>query len=553
MFIVLIVLNLLHQIILGNGDSSQTVVKLNLGEVKGYIGTTTNGITYYGYRAIPYAKPPMDSLRFKPPEPVEPWSCVLDATQDGHVCPQPNRWATTTFGSEDCLHLSVYTTQIVDFDNLLPVMVWFHGGGFIMGSGNLPEAGIKDFLDYQVVLVTFNYRLGILGFLSTEDSSSYGNYGMLDQVMVLKWVQQNIVKFGGDPNKVTIFGVSAGAGSVSHHILSPLSKGLFHKAIAQSGTSLNYWAVEKHPLKYARQIANLLDCPKSNTSENIMECLSTKSVEEIIVKPMASKPFLLFPIEFAPTIDVIDGAGFLPEDPLTLIKEGRIANKVPVIFGMTADEGYSVHFDIFLNSKMFGKKYFDEQFPEHLSLFSPFQPNMTLVIKEIAKNYYDRSDLDDNEVFHTVVSQIMGDAIFAAGISKTVELFSKAGIPTYAYKFNHTVEACMAKVFGGYCSKSCSHGDDFALQFKLNAEDGLNDDSAKMQRILNTLWTLFARDRNLDIGNEVLWPLYEVANPKYVELTLPPKIQKSQLSEKMKLWTDVLPNLMHKENLKFEL
>ena len=197
------------------------------------------------FKGIPYAKPPVAELRWRPPQMVEPWKGVRPATSFGPRCVQFDRpKASISYfpaepESEDCLYLNVWAPS--DGDRPYPVMVWFHGGGYNVGSGSLPLFHGGSLARGGVILVTMNYRLGRLGFLAHPDltaESEYGasgNYGLLDQLAALQWVHRNIAAFGGDPGCVTIFGQSAGAYSVSYFMTSPLAKGLFHRAIGQSG------------------------------------------------------------------------------------------------------------------------------------------------------------------------------------------------------------------------------------------------------------------------------------------------------------------------------
>ena len=213
------------------------IIKINDGQIEGSEMNSRLGKTFHAFRGIPFAKPPICELRFEDPWPVDPWKNVLNAQNDGPICPQP-----TTFGtfktSEDCLHLNVYTEVLPSGENvkLKPVIAYIHGGGFVVGSG-ISEgfAGPEIIMDRDIVFVTMNYRLASLGFLSTGTKEAPGNVGFKDQVMALKWIQKNIAYFGGDPNLVTIAGQSAGGMSVSVHMVSPMSTGLFHRVVQLLG------------------------------------------------------------------------------------------------------------------------------------------------------------------------------------------------------------------------------------------------------------------------------------------------------------------------------
>ena len=202
---------------------------------------------YYAFHAIPYASPPVGKLRFKPPQELtDKWDVTYNASDQkkGDLKQCAQKAFFEGFGenveNEDCLYLWVYTPQMSNKTYSLPVFVWIHGGAYEIGSGRFSDYGPDRLMKgNDIVIVSMNYRLGLLGFMSLGTQDVPGNMGLLDQVMALKWVQKNIKNFGGDPNKVTIAGESAGSYSVLYHMLSPLSSGLFNRAIAQSGTPLS--------------------------------------------------------------------------------------------------------------------------------------------------------------------------------------------------------------------------------------------------------------------------------------------------------------------------
>ncbi|KAF5276536.1 hypothetical protein FQR65_LT03966 [Abscondita terminalis] len=215
------------------------IVKTNQGDLRGKLCADHYGKPYYSFQGIPYAQPPLGDLRFKAPKEPQPWSGIKDGTKEGNASYSRHMLFGNIIGKEDCLYLNVYTPKL-STESLKPVMFWIHGGAFVVGSGSTDIFG-PDFLIHEdVVIVTINHRLGLLGFLSMNDPMLEvpGNAGLKDQVMALKWVKLNIKNFGGDPNNITIFGESVGGCSVHLLMLSPMSKGLFHKAIIQSGTSI---------------------------------------------------------------------------------------------------------------------------------------------------------------------------------------------------------------------------------------------------------------------------------------------------------------------------
>ncbi|XP_047112051.1 juvenile hormone esterase-like [Schistocerca piceifrons] len=192
------------------------LVTVQQGTLRGTTATSVYNTSYTAFLGIPYAKPPVGDLRFQPPQPATGWEGVRDATQYGSDCVQ-----NTGEGSEDCLYLNVYVPGVPQEGSGLPVLFYVHGGGFIKGSGSDQKFGPDFLVSYGVILVTINYRLGPLGFLSTGDDVVPGNVGLKDQLLGLSWVQSNIERFGGDPQRVTLDGRSAGGVAVSLHLMSP--------------------------------------------------------------------------------------------------------------------------------------------------------------------------------------------------------------------------------------------------------------------------------------------------------------------------------------------
>ena len=302
------------------------------------------------FKGVPYAKPPLGPLRWQPPQPPDRWSGVRPAHAFGPRCIQPNRppHAVGYFGpeaeSEDCLTLNVWTAATAP-DEKRPVMVWFHGGAFLVGSASLPIFDGGGLARRGAVVVTVNYRLGRLGFLAHPKLSAEqpfrasGNYGMLDQIAALQWVRDNIAAFGGDPDRVTIFGQSAGASAVSQHMGSPLAKGLFHRAIGQSGGGF-----------FARILAPLDAAERAGAQ--FVNALGTESIDELrdmpareiqLARPEDGRFKELYDAADPKGIDrqtawpVIDGYA-MPELLMKTFERGA-QHDVPLLTGATADEG----------------------------------------------------------------------------------------------------------------------------------------------------------------------------------------------------------------------
>lgn len=223
------------------------VLRTREGLVRGVLSRNGRFFEYFG---IPYATV-NETNRFQAPFPPPTWNGVFDAVNENTWCPQSSI-GPIVLGDQNCLKLNIYTP--IQYTKLLPVMVYIHGGCFFGGTGSPYLYGGDFFAEHDVVFVSINYRLSVEGFLCLGIKEAPGNAGLKDQVAALKWIQTNIEAFGGNPNDVTLFGESAGAVSTSFMILSPAAKGLFHKAILQSGSSLAPWALQHDPLKAASNL-----------------------------------------------------------------------------------------------------------------------------------------------------------------------------------------------------------------------------------------------------------------------------------------------------------
>lgn len=298
----------------------ELIVRTTLGPIQGSTMKSFRNQTIYAFRGIPYAQPPVGELRFLPPRPIQAWGdTTLKATSDSLICPQTG---VKLLMSEDCLKLNVFTKTLNDS---LSVIVYIHGGANVLGSGHSKyEAGPEYLLDHDVVMVAFNYRLGALGFLGGS------NNAYLDQVMALEWVQSHISHFGGDPDRVTILGLSAGAMAVSLHLASPLSTGLFHGAILMSGSATNHYSI--HNQFWTRILARQLSCPMYDEFDMI-ECLRKVSWQRIVDVCSDWEQYKFVNMKWNYEVD----GYFLPMHPSALIASGRF-NRVPLMVSYTANE-----------------------------------------------------------------------------------------------------------------------------------------------------------------------------------------------------------------------
>jgi para-nitrobenzyl esterase len=316
------------------------IVRIGSGSLSG--ASSADG-KVHAFKGIPYARPPLGALRWRPPQPAESWSGIRSAVRFGPRCIQRERPQNSVsyFGpeeqSEDCLYLNVWTSA-PESGAKKPVMVWFHGGGFEVGSGALPIFDGEALARRGVVVVTINYRLGGFGFFAhpelTRESStgSSGNWGLLDEIAALRWVQENIEAFGGDPGLVTIFGQSVGSACVNCLMTSPPARGLFHRAIGESGGSMA-------PLGRPGSGSLLLLADAEKIGLRIADAFGRRSIEELRALP-AQEIQLSWPKNAASRPFIIVDGTVLPEGVYDAFAAGR-QNDVPLLTGANSEEGSS--------------------------------------------------------------------------------------------------------------------------------------------------------------------------------------------------------------------
>ncbi len=316
-------------------SAQDTEVRTRYGVVA---GAESQGLRVF--KGIPYATPPVGDLRWKRPLAPKPWTGVRQATEFAASCVQPAPRVQPQ--SEDCLYLNVWSLPAAQN---APVMVWIHGGGYLAGSGSVPLYDGSALAHLGAVVVTINYRLGVFGFLAhpqlSRESREHvsGNYGLLDQIAALQWVRENIAAFGGDPKNVTVFGESAGAGSVSCLLFSPLAKGLFHRAIAESGALDDQLRTLRNPLggiesaeHEGLEVPRLLGCGGAKT----LDCMREMS-SRLLVKMLPPSISCLECTQRDTFGPVMDGY-VIPGQPYELLRSGRI-NPATVLTGSNRGEG----------------------------------------------------------------------------------------------------------------------------------------------------------------------------------------------------------------------
>ncbi|MBN2168452.1 MAG: carboxylesterase family protein [Actinobacteria bacterium] len=457
-------------------------IELDSGPVS---GTRRGEVT--SYLGIPYASPPVGGLRWKPPQPVAPWTKTRPCNKYGPACPQvKSRFYDVGRTSEECLHLNVWVPERQD-KTALPVLVWLHGGGFTTGAGSLELYKGTNLASRGFIVVTLNYRVGPLGFLSLPELSdestegSSGNYGLMDQIAALQWVQSNIEAFGGDRECVTLFGESAGAVSICFYLLGPAAENLFQHAIVESAP---LWISKilpaaSVPLKDGEEtglkLASKLD---AGGNGNILSKLRAKTAEEIVAVTQPGEGFeaLTNELQFGP---VIDGR-LLPGDPVHSISRGNVRD-LPLLIGANAREA-----NLFLNGINLPKSNY-----EHIVEFM-FGKHSGKILELFPAGTDDNAAATLSKLF--TVNDFIAPARFLAGAYSNLKSnsflyhFSRSG-PGNPMGACHGVE--MPYVFGNF-----------------NHALGFNDVDFRLSETMMSYWTSFARTGNPNCEDLPEWPAY---------------------------------------------
>lgn len=406
----------------------------------GYVGgnkLSVLGVEIEEFRGIPFAQPPLGALRFLPPRPATPWQGTLDATSRRTACPQVRTSGASNgviLFSEDCLHLNIWNPASLAED--VPVLVWIHGGGFNYGSASYDiYDGAVMAAQTGLVVVSVNYRLGALGFLNAYSPQSPGNMGLLDQNLALLWVQENIQTFGGSSSRVTIFGESAGAMSVHGHVLSPLSRGLFKRAVMMSGnlfTSDFLDSVLESILK-GNAVASELGCGADNKTlishpQEVIECLRGKTAEDIVLATNKTLSPKVFP--FLPTFR----DRFLPMEPKVAATNG-LFDPVDLLLGVTDDEG-AIALMFPMREELIGDTL--GRLRGHALQRSLHTAISCWLKKEFQATLAEYTSLArDGPSLRRQYVDYLSDSVFVCPMHFAAERHSKRGQSVYSYVFDH--------------------------------------------------------------------------------------------------------------------
>ncbi|XP_058123515.1 glutactin-like [Anopheles ziemanni] len=492
--------------------SGITVSIPGLGQVLGSeTRTARSDHVIHQFLNIPYAEPPNGERRFKAPVPVNPWTGVKDVTTEGRPCPQLRITDQLNPGEitpalEDCLSLSVYTKNVnVQF----PVMVYIHGGSFSLGRA--AEYPPNYLLERDVVLVAIQYRLGALGFLSTMSSTIPGNAAMLDIIMALKWVQDHIAHFGGDPGRVTVFGQSAGAAATSALLYSPLvPPSYFSQVILQSGGATAGWAIDPNPVENAKEIARFAGCNTLLPLEDIERCLMDANVLNLLnaldqhTKDRTDTQGLN---NVGGSGMVVGGpTGFLDALPFDKIRSGRVRRDVRIMAGTTKHDGsfmLTSVYDTLAASNLVGNKQFNQYDLIDMvnRVYGIDDHSGTLTGFEV-ESLFTEQDLNSGNFTQLMagIIDIAGAIIIKAPVLRDVQSNVRySEKETYLYSFDYKGEHTR---FGYGASTAhypfeggTHHSDDNIYLFPYPSDvTNLNAADTLMSEIMLDLWTSFAID-----------------------------------------------------------
>lgn len=499
------------------------------GEEKEAISLQLEGGPIIGYRkenlavfkGIPYAKPPIGSLRWKPPQKLLAWEKPKICQDFGPVCPQAEYPKTSIYRisprqqSEDCLHLNVWTSSL-DPSAKLPVMLWIHGGNLERGSACLPFYNGSQLAKEGVVMLSINYRVGILGFLAhpelsaESDQGISGNYALLDQIAALEWVQENIHHFGGDREQVCIFGQSAGSWSVNTLMASPLAKGLFHRAIGQSGASFygeRHLREKVHPKIPAEEMGEKF---MKEMGVRNMEELRDTSAEELVAAAFATDT--VFRSDF-----VVDGYAL----PMTVkeIFEAATHNQVPLMLGLTAREWSG-----FVNLRTLPRKLssykemIEKRYPDQWERFSQIYPAKT-----------------DSDILHSHLDH-WGDWVFGVQIRRWARAAAKTDQPVYQYYFSREPNTRQKAFLGAFHAVEIPYA--FGILDQVPNSDMYEKWDYELSGRMSRLWLDFAK---ADFEkNEEEWKPFRTNDENYLEFGDEVSLGKDLLKKRL----DVLEELL---------
>lgn len=492
-----------------NSVNSATVPTQN-GELSGTTYETVGGRIVFAFLGVPFAKPPVDNLRFKEPQPIQNWKGIRPARNFSPKCIQFEYYKkfNPIVGEEDCLYLNVFTPNI-SRDAKLDVIVYIHGGAFMFGSGDMFKPDyILDRTD--LVFVSINYRLGPFGFMTTEDGVIPGNIGLKDQVSALWWVQKNIEYFGGDKDKVTLAGLSAGGASVHLHYYSPLSKSLFKQGISMSGTAFCPWVLAENAREKAHILAKSIGCYFED-SKRLLECLNLRKAEKILLQlDRLFMPWFYNPFSpFGAVIEEDSDSAFLSKHPWQLSAKKDVKN-APWLASATTEEG------LYPGASFAVDKEKLQELDKNWESIAPFLLDYDLTVEDFMQNltsrairqsYFQKKKISVETSGELI--RMIGDRLFLVDIERAVRQQSRTASPVYFYSFKYRGKHSISDTLC-HCNKNlgASHGDDlfYVVKCDFNVDPTETEEDRRMIDTMVEIWTSFVKNGKPSTLLNETWP-----------------------------------------------
>ncbi|CAG9765017.1 unnamed protein product [Ceutorhynchus assimilis] len=512
---------------------SQLLVSLPNGQIHGHRLQTFTNKTYHAYQSIPYATPPLGELRFQAPQPAQNWTGILNATKDSRICFQLN--SDSPKESEDCLYINVFTPVLdrVNQTNKLPVIFWIYGGGLRNGAAQFRTYRPDYWMDEDVILVTHNYRVGIFGFLSTGDSVIPGNNGLKDQVLALQWTYDNIHLFGGDKEKITVHGQSAGAVSASYHLLIKQSAGLFRSVIAESGSPMNIYSFIQNPKEYAIELAHGINSNFSLNASSLeirdyLLSLDGRTIDRFSRAPKISQPAIAFEPESPSAV--------VTKEMYEMFDSGDFY-KVPVLMGICSEEAlFIAKSDAYL--RKLGRTYDTDSSLVVPSIF-PHNENIDKkVIGDSIKLVY----LNETEKWTEHPGRVVrhySDQRFTRAIIKQGKLLSQY-VPVFFYEFSYDGDV------GGWSTvvedaEKVEHAEELYYVFLNKGLSKISESDALTHKRLVRLWSNFIKFGNPtpdsdELVQNIVWPKVSPTNYQYLNINYTLRIQTNPKEEFFSKW-----------------
>ncbi|KYM82670.1 Esterase FE4 [Atta colombica] len=516
-----------------------------IGRIRGSMIISRLGKKIYSFRGVRYAEPPTGQQRFQVAIPAADWNDIFDATKEGPACPALFEQNIM----EDCLRVNIYTTKVSLMMYIhagkvkRPVLVFFHPGGFYLFSGQSSNFGPQYLLDKDIVLVT--------GFLSTGDSKAPGNVGLKDQVVALRWVQRNIAVFGGDPDSVTISGYSVGGISVLLHMVSPMSKGLFHRAIMMSGSMM----IEPYPteqLHVAKKQAELLDCP-TDTTGSMLICLNSKPVENFTDTirnffEWYGHPIMIWTPVVEPEVHGVER--FLPEQPIDLIRKGKF-HKVPLIAGVTKNEFDGVI--AYINQQhQLGNDSMVNDLNKDWYRLAPINfmyerdtPRSKNISAELRQFYFGDQPIGPDT--YDSLAHINSDSIVIFPLHRAVKLIAEnTDQPVYLYMSSYVGRYSFV-MWNETTPNGVAHHDDLQYLFFMKVKFPFlqNDDpEIPIMELMTSMWSNFVQTGqpvSPALAENVTWDPYLLEKDNYLDITEEPKMKTGLYPDRMQKWDSLFP------------